>query len=107
MSCQVLPRRFSDTTLVLICAGALSAVPKCPLLASAEPPELVSYLDGPEKSQTPACMEYAIRQIGDKGYAPAVDTLVRHLGFRREPGPGERGEGGLCWSICTSGTRQR
>jgi hypothetical protein len=78
----------------LTLAGALAAAPNCPRLVSAEPAALVSYLNGPEASQTPACTEYAIRQIGDKGYAPAVDTLVRRLGFRREPGPGERGEGG-------------
>jgi hypothetical protein len=89
-----MPNPRVSAALFLTFAGAAGAAPNCPQLVSAEPPALVSYLDDAEKSQTPACIEYAIRQIGDKVYVPAVDTLVRHLGFRREPEPWEREHGG-------------
>ena len=102
-----MPNPRVSATLFLTLAGTAGAVPTCPQLVSAGPPALASYLDSPEGSQTAACIEYAIRDIGDKAYAPAVASLVRHLGFRREPGPGSVSMGELWWNTCTSGTRRR
>lgn len=70
---------------ILTVAAAFAPEPTCPQLASAEPSALVSYLDGPQASQTAACIAFSIRQIGAKKYAPGVLTLIRHLDFRREP----------------------
>ncbi len=78
--------------LFLTLGVALAAEPRCPLLAAAAPSALVSYLDGPKGSQTSACTEYAIAQIGEKKYVAGVGVLVRYLGFRREPEFWEKGE---------------
>lgn len=76
---------------ILAVAGAFAPEP-CLQLASAEASALVSYLDGPEASQTAACIAFSVRQIGAKKYAAGVGTLIRYLGFRREPDFWERGD---------------
>ena len=88
-------RDHSDPKLrskILTVAGALSRDPNCLQLESGEPSQLVSYLDGPKGSQTSACTEYAIGQIGEKRYVAGVGVLARRLGFRREPDFWEKGE---------------
>ena len=87
-----MPKIRALATLLVTAAGAIIAEPKCPRLADAEPSALVSYLDGSMASQPPACVEYAIGQLGERRYGPAADTLIRHLGFRREPDFWEKGE---------------
>lgn len=77
---------------ILTVAGALSPDTNCLDLGSAEPSELVSYLNGPQPSQNAPCMAYSIRQIGAKQYVPGVGALIRYLSFRRDPDPWEKGK---------------
>ncbi len=76
---------------ILTVAGAFAPEPCLPL-ASSDAPALVSYLDGPQAPQTPACIAFSVRQIGAKKYAAGVGALVRYVGFRREPDFWERGD---------------
>jgi hypothetical protein len=64
----------------------LAADEACAKLQKTTPGLRLQYLQGDRAGLDRGCVIYAIKQLGNDRYAPAIETLVGYLDFR-EPGP--------------------
>lgn len=68
--------------LAMLASGieCLAAVP-CPDLQGKSAQELLQYLKGERSKLAPACVSYAIEQLGDQHYAPAIKVLISYMDY--------------------------
>jgi len=65
-------------------AMANAALPRCDVLAESGPSQLIQYLkDGKTGTSNPACVEYAIKRLGDAKMVEALPMLASYLVFHR------------------------
>jgi hypothetical protein len=86
-------RRLRSTVTLLGALWLLGVVsplfgaPACGDLENKQPESLMEYLQGERSRLNRDCVLYAIEQLGNAHYAPAIRTLVGYLGYRKSDPP--------------------
>jgi len=72
-------------TMTLLAPHTVSAAQSstnCDALKNATPQTYLKYLEGDRAALKPACIQLALRKMGEYKYLPAIPTLIQYLDFR-------------------------